>query len=69
MKLEKKYIKHIFGMGSLNIENYNNNSFYSYLQKNDLVYTKSIMLNQLDTRWCVQHAENHPARTKHKDDY
>ena len=38
MKLEKKYIKHIFGMGSLNIENYNNNGFYSYLQKNDLVY-------------------------------
>ena len=38
MKLEKKHIKHIFGMGSLNTENYNNNGFYSYLQKNDLVY-------------------------------
>ena len=26
-------------MGSSNIENYNNNNFYSYLQKNDLSYT------------------------------
>ena len=38
MKLEKKHIKHIFGMGSLNTENYNNNGFYFYLQQNDLVY-------------------------------
>ena len=39
MKLEKKHIKHIFGMKSLNTENYNNNGFCSYLQKNDLIYT------------------------------
>ena len=26
-------------MGSSNTENYNNNHFYSYLQKNDLSYT------------------------------
>ena len=39
MKLEKKHIKHIFGMGSLNTENYNNNGFNSYLQKTDLIYT------------------------------
>ena len=39
MKLEKKHIKHIFGMGSLNTENYNNNGFYSYIQKNDLIST------------------------------
>ena len=29
-------------MGSLNTENYNSNGFYSYLQKNDLVYTYEI---------------------------
>ena len=39
MKLEKKHIKHIFGMGSLNTENYNNNGFYSYIQNNDLIST------------------------------
>ena len=39
MKLEKKHIKHSFGMGSLNTENYNNNGFFSYLQKNELIYT------------------------------
>ena len=39
MKLEKKHIKHIFAMGSLNTKNYINNGFYSYLQKNDLIYT------------------------------
>ena len=33
------YIKHILGMGSLNTENHYNNDFYSYLQKNDLIYT------------------------------
>ena len=36
---KKKHIKHILGMGSSNTENYNNNDFYSYLQKNDLIYT------------------------------
>ena len=36
---KKKHIKHIFGMGSSNTENYNNNDFYSYLQKNGLIYT------------------------------
>ena len=39
MKLEEKHIKHISGMGSLNTQNYNNNGFYSYIQKNDLIYT------------------------------
>ena len=40
-------------MGSSNIENYNDNDFYSYLQKNDLIYIhtkKSIILNQSDTK-------------------
>ena len=35
---KKNKIKYILGMGSSNTENYNNN-FYSYLQKNDLIYT------------------------------
>ena len=46
-------MKHIFGMGSSSIENYNDNDFYSYLQKNDLIYIhtkKSIILNQSDTK-------------------
>ena len=32
----------IFGTGSSNIENNNNNDFYSYLQKNDLTYINYI---------------------------
>ena len=36
--MEKKNIEHILGMESLNTETYNNNDFYSYLQKNDLIY-------------------------------
>ena len=28
MKLEKKHIKHIFGMASLNTEKFNNNSLF-----------------------------------------
>ena len=36
---KKKKIKYILGMGSSNTENYNNNDFYSYLQKDDLIYT------------------------------
>ena len=39
MKLEKKHIKHIFGMASLNTEKFNSNGFYFYWQKNDLIYT------------------------------
>ena len=33
---------HIFGTGSSNTENNNNNDFYSYLQKNDLTYINYI---------------------------
>ena len=33
------HIEHILGMESLNTENYNNNKFYSYLQRNDMIYT------------------------------
>ena len=36
---KKKKIKYILEMGRSNTENYNNNDFYSYLQKNDLIYT------------------------------
>ena len=36
---KKEQIKHILGMGSSNTKNYNDNNFYSYLQKNDLIYT------------------------------
>ena len=36
---KKKKIKFILEMGSSNTENYNNNDFYSYLQKNDLIHT------------------------------
>ena len=36
---KKRKLKHILRMGSSNTENYNNNNFYSYLQKNDLTYT------------------------------
>ena len=32
----------IFGTGSSNTENNNNNDFYSYLQKNDLTYINYI---------------------------
>ena len=39
---KKEQIKHIFGTGSSNTENYNNNDFYSCLQKNDLSYTYCI---------------------------
>ena len=38
-------------MESSNIENYNNNDFYSYLQKNELTYTYYI---------------NHTASTRHQ---
>ena len=36
---KKSKLKAHFGDGSSNTENYNNNNFYSYLQKNDLSYT------------------------------
>ena len=36
---KKEKIKHILGMGSSSAENYNNNDFYSYLQKSDLTYS------------------------------
>ena len=36
---KKEEIKHILGMGSSSAENYNNNDFYSYLQKSDLTYS------------------------------
>ena len=39
LKLDKKHTEHILGMESLKTENYNNKDFYSYLQKNDLMYT------------------------------
>ena len=46
-------------MESLNIKNYNNNYFYSYLQKNDLIYTyKSIILNQSDQKVCLKCRES-----------
>ena len=36
---KKKKIKYILEMGRSNTENYNNNDFYSYLKKNDQIYT------------------------------
>ena len=36
---KKKQINNILGLGSSNTENYNNNDFYSKLQKNELTHT------------------------------
>ena len=36
--IKKEQIKNILGLESSKTENYINNSFYSYVQKNDLTY-------------------------------
>ena len=49
--VKKEQIKNILGLGSSNKQNYNDNDFYFYLQKNDLTYTYYI---------------NHTACTRHQ---
>ena len=36
--MKKEQIKNILGLASSNAENYNNNDFYSYIQRDELTY-------------------------------
>ena len=62
-------MKNIFGLGSSNNKNYNNNDIYSYLQKSEVTHTYYI--NQTP-KGVPDNAENLPALELHveiRDNY